>query len=65
VVDEMDYDEAAALMGTTEHNARIRVSRRTRGTVAMSGASPARRSDSCCAGLFEWAVEDSNLQPWD
>jgi len=27
VVDEMDYDEAAALMGTTEHNARIRVSR--------------------------------------
>jgi len=27
VVDELDYDEAAALMGTTEHNARSRVSR--------------------------------------
>jgi RNA polymerase sigma-70 factor (ECF subfamily) len=27
VVDEMDYDEAAALMGTTEQNARMRVSR--------------------------------------
>jgi RNA polymerase sigma factor (sigma-70 family) len=27
VVDEMDYDQAAALMGTSEQNARIRVSR--------------------------------------
>lgn len=27
VIEEMDYDQAAALMGTSEHNARIRVSR--------------------------------------
>lgn len=27
VIDELDYDQAAALMGTTEQNARIRVSR--------------------------------------
>jgi RNA polymerase sigma factor (sigma-70 family) len=40
VVDEMDYDQAAALMGTTEHNARIRVSRALKALAIRLGVSP-------------------------
>jgi RNA polymerase sigma factor (sigma-70 family) len=39
VVDEMDYGQAAALMGTTEHNARIRVSRALKTLFARLGVS--------------------------
>ena len=39
VVDEMDYGQAAALMGTTEHNARIRVSRALRTLFTRLGSS--------------------------
>ncbi len=39
VVDEMDYDEAAALMGTTELNARIRVSRALKALSTRLGSS--------------------------
>jgi len=39
VVAEMDYDEAAARMGTTERNARIRVSRALRTLSTRLGIS--------------------------
>ena len=39
VVDELGYDQAAALMGTTEQNARIRVSRALKTLSVRLGAS--------------------------
>ena len=39
VVDELDYDEAAAQMSTTEHNARIRVSRALKTLSVLLGVS--------------------------